>query len=174
MKVAGEALTTRNTRKVCLTRGEKKIELTIAALPPGWDKRLRTLGLFDNAPRPPMRPKERAKGIYVKNEQGKVEVEEDFRDPAYRAEMGKFNSRITAVIVAEHLSQDPAVEFETPAPAGNDPVEWRAYAEALSEEIESTQSGFTEEEINEILRIGRELGSSINLEEALNGFLPQA
>lgn len=172
MKVGGKRLATRNSQKVVLTRGEDKIELTVTALPPGWDSRIHAIGLLDDRPTPPRVPKQE-KGLYVKKANGIIEYEDNIRDPGYRAAVLKYNARLDALQLAEMLALDPTVEFETTKPTSTSLAEWQAYADGLISELEDQESGFTSAEIDQILAVGRKLEGSIDVEAGAGHFLSQ-
>jgi hypothetical protein len=176
LKIAGKTLATRNTKCVHLVRGEERYPILVCALPPGWEGKMRAIGLFNNPPKPKIAAKEKipGSGLFVKDSAGNVIYEEDRQDPVYRDAITKFSNRIQAIRLAEHLSMDPTVQFDSVKPQSTELAEWLAYGDALAQELESPEGGFTDGEIEEILNVGDKLGSSIDLTAGVGHFLPPA
>jgi hypothetical protein len=174
MRISGKALTSRNTKTIEFQRGDEKVEITVCSLPPGYESRITALGFYRDPPKPPLKAKQAASGVYVKGEKGKVEYEEDRTDAKWRAAVTLYNSRLRAMKVCEMLSLDSKIEFETAKPAENTLEAWQAYADSIWAELESTESGLTEAEIAAVIEIGEALESTIDLVAALKDFLPQA
>ena len=62
---------------------------------------------------------------------------EDEHDETFLEEWEQYHQRLAVLIVAKGLEVDPAVDFETPIPTGNN---WAEYADQLFTELE--EAGF--------------------------------
>lgn len=173
MRIGGKQLVTKNCKRVELCRGSEKFELVLTPLPPSWHERIRSLGLLEypTAPKRPMRDGEK----FIRNQNtGRVEMIEDENDPVFLAKVRDVNRRLTILKLVEHLKETPGLEFEAKEPEGNDKAAWTAYAEAIRQEVTNPQTGFNDDEIAELMNQADQLVSVVDLDAAVEDFLPTA
>lgn len=173
MRIGGKQLVTKNCKRVELCRGSEKFDLVLTPLPPSWHEKMRSFGLLDypTAPKRPMKDGEK----FVRNQNtGRVEMVEDENDPVYLGKVRDVNRRLTILKLVEHLKETPGLEFEATEPTGSDKTAWASYAEAIRQEVTSPQTGFTDDEIAELMNQADSLVSVVDLDAAVEDFLPAA
>lgn len=172
MRIGGKELVKTNTKRVQLRRGDDTFDITLCPLPPGWYERMRVIGVMDypTAPKKVVMNGERP----VKDRAtGRLLMDEDENDPKYRAAFRQVSDRVQALKLAAMLREDTSIEFSVQAPTGTVRDEWLAYADALRQELCDPKTGFTELEMAEFVGHAEGLESVIDLDEAVNDFLPE-
>lgn len=172
MKLHGKQLVLQGHKRIKLVRGSQSFELLISPLPPAWNEKMRSLGMYD-WPNPPKRPLMHRDRPVINPKTGRVEVLEDENDEGYRSKLSAFTRRNMMLRLASHLKNDPNVELDAQEPQEDTKEAWTAYADALKEEFTHPEHGFTDNEISSILEHADKLESVLDLDEAVNDFLPE-
>lgn len=171
MRLHGKQLVLSAHKRIKLVRGTESFELLLSPLPPAWNERMRSLGMYD-WPNPPKRPLMHKERPVINPKTGRVEVMEDENDEGYRRRLSEVTRRIQVLRLAAHLKNDPNVELDTEEPENDSKEAWVAYADRLKAELTHPEHGFTDNEIGEILDFADKLESVLDLDEAVNDFLP--
>jgi len=121
-------------RQVSLSRPDGSVwSFQIQPLRLGFQRRLRLLGIA-----PPSRPTRVARdshGKPLKDAQGLAVLMADEVDAEYLQAVELYQQRVAGLMLAEGLSGDPEIQFESPVPMGNSG--WDVYADALHEELDA-------------------------------------
>lgn len=171
MKLHGKQLVLQGHKRIKLVRGTDSFELLLSPLPPAWNERMRALGMYD-WPQPPRRPLMHKDRPVINPKSGRVEVVEDENDENYRKKFSELSRRNQMLRLAAHLKNDANVQMDTQEPTSNNKEEWLAYADALKNEFCHPEHGFTDNEISEILDAADKLESVLDLDAAVEDFLP--
>lgn len=169
MKIAGKPLVSIPKYPLTLHRPDGDIHLQVSPFSPGFDSRMKMLGML-SFPAPPTRPLMNGK-VPWKRSDGTVQTFVDEGDQAYIEKTNLVVERITALRVADALRGDPSVEFNSKPPSGRDKKEWERYADALVDEIHDPVSGFLSEEVLKILSTARHGRVDVDSEAAKDEFL---
>lgn len=172
MKLHGKQLVLQGHKRIKLVRGNEAFELLLSPLPPAWNEKMRTLGMYD-WPSPPKRPLMNKERPVINPKTGRVEILEDENDENYRRKLADVSRRNQMLRLAAHLKHDPNVQLESQEPQQDTKEAWTAYADALKAEFTHPEHGFTDNEINNILDCAEKLESVLDLDEAVNDFLPE-
>jgi len=173
MRINGKELLKKNQKRVKLTRGSEELEILLSPIPPGWNERMRSLGLLE-WPSPPKRPVMHNNRPVVNPKTHKVELVEDEADPEYRRKSVECGRRVQCLRLAACLKDDPQVEFEAKEPTGQSREEWEAYADRLKKEMTDPATGFTDEEVGVLLDHAESLGATvIDMDVAVDFFSPE-
>lgn len=167
MKFAGAELGV-NYETVTFKKGGKDVTLKVSALPFGWREKIEATGAID-VPAPPKYILRKPDGRPEKGTDGIVLQGRNEDDPEYVKARNASDSRRLALRLAEHLRDEPAVEFEAKPPVTKDKDAWVAYADAIYAEV--TSSGLTESEIGLILQAGNMASLDVDVEKVSEDFL---
>ncbi|MCA9081441.1 MAG: hypothetical protein KDA58_12835 [Planctomycetaceae bacterium] len=137
-----------------------QLTLQLRPLPLGFHRRLRERNIVP--PAPPLRVARDSNGRPIKDTQGHAVTLSDPHRPEYLAQLEAYHHRVAILSLAEALSDDPEIRFETLCPndAANTTAsdQWLAYADALAEELET--AGFT---AGDLIRLCQEICRLSNL-----------
>ena len=144
MRIHGRSPSNSFTRQFTLPRPDgTALTFTMRPLPLSFHRRLRDRGLIP--PQPPTRIARDSQGKPIRDEAGLAVTLADERDPQFLTALEFYHQRIAVLAVAESLSADPNITFETTPPASTatsvQDTAWATYADALYAELE--QAGFT-------------------------------
>lgn len=173
MRIRGQELVVCNTKDLRLKRGDVEFTITVAAYSPGFQERLRGLGLLDFG-KPPKKLKLDAKKRPIFNQDGTPYFEDQVDDPNYVAQRNKAVARWQALRVAEALRKSEDLEFDAKQPEGFDKDAWATYADHLAAELCDPERGFTDAEITTILDVADKLEGGLNPMAAVDDFLPES
>jgi hypothetical protein len=152
-------------QSVCtIERGDKSLDLIICSPTPGYFDKLRAVGLYENL-KAPSRPKRDALGKVIKIN-GNVVIEDDENDSDYLASLALQYKRTCAMQFKDVLRTDPTIEFDPEPAVTASAEEWRAYADALVDDLYNS-SGITEQEVSAIITTAKKLANSLSIDEAL-------
>lgn len=119
--------------------------VTLRPLPIGFHRRLKERGLV-----PPSAPRRAARdsaGRVLRDDAGLAVLTEDDATPAHLAAVDRYQERLAALMIAESLGDETALE--TPAPE-SDVGDWPAYADAVLAEL--SEAGVTPGELAALCR----------------------
>lgn len=169
MKIAGKALVKRNKAEVTVVRGEDRFEMIITSLPVGWHDMVLSQRLIQ--PVAPEKFVTDASGQVIRNANKTVQTKPDFADPKFRRKSDIWQGRYNSLGVCDLLREDETVVWESVPPdeKTGSPEEWEAFADGIT--VELNAAGFTDTDVEQILGLGREISSSVNIEGALKRFL---
>lgn len=137
MKIAGCTNAGLERVRVRLPRRDGRgAELTLQALPLGFSRRLRGLGVVP--PVAPLKVARDAQGKPLRHADGLAVVSADEQEPGYRAALEEYHQRVSVLAIVEALKGDPNVVFET---VPGSPPDWCAYTDGVFAEME--QAGWT-------------------------------
>jgi len=154
-----------NKKTTIMRRGDMEIPLTIVAMSTDFMLRYRDkLGVL-------ARPKVsqtyvREDGKLVRDELGQPITKDG---PEGAALWREWNEKYTALALVDVLRESPGLAWDTKAPESEDTQEWNAYATALHKEI-VVDGGFTQKEIDTILKMADDLECQIDVDKALDSF----
>lgn len=169
MKIAGKALVKRTKAEVTVVRGDDRFEMVITSLPVGWHDMVVSRRLIQ--PVPPEKFVMDASGQLVRNANKTVQTKPDYTDPEFRRKSDVWQCRYNSLAVCDLLREDETVAWESAPPdeKSGSPEEWEAFADGIT--LELNAAGFTDTDVQQILTLGQEIASSVNIEGALKRFL---
>ena len=167
MKIGGEKVTGINVKTVKFYRGQK--EYTLKVCPPSMGL-AESIAPYLTSPTPPTKPMIKANGLPAVGADGKVIQEADMDDPGFQAAMLQVYKRKLAVELKDALREDAEVTVQTVEPEVFSKDSFTEYADSLWAEI--VEAGFTEAELTHILEASQELALVVNVDDAVDGFLP--
>ncbi len=169
MKIGGKALVSRSKEKVVLVRGADRFEMVITSLPVGWHDVVTTQRLIQ--PVPPDKFVTDKDGNYIRMANKTVQSKPDLQDPVYREKIDVWQRRYNSLAICDLLREDETVTWDVVPPDAKSAsgAEWEAFADRLTDELNA--AGFTDTDVEQILMLGQEISSSVDVEGALKRFL---
>ena len=169
MKIAGKALVKRSKATVSVVRGDDQFEMVITSLPVGWHDIVVSRRLIQ--PVAPDKFVTDASGQLVRNANKTVQSKPDFNDPEFRRKFDLWQCRYNSLAVCDLLREDETVVWDSVPPDEKTGATeaWEAFADGIT--LELNAAGFTDSDVQQILSLGQEISSSVNVEGALKRFL---
>lgn len=171
MKLKGKKLSGGKSKTLSVTLDGEAVELLLKAVPPGFNERIKSYGLFQIPPRP-QRAKKFDNGV-EQRVNGQPVMVDDKESPAWQEYEAALNSAVNrrlALTLAQGL-RESVLTFEAEQPAGNEPEAWAAYADALVKELFDPEAGLTDREIVYLADEIESLDNRFDLEERAKDFL---
>lgn len=168
MRIGGKGQSQRAVKRVVIPRPEGPLEVTIQALPLGFEDQVLA---WLPRPRPPKKYAEKA-GRVLKDKDGHNVVEEDWQDPEFQARLRRVGTLQGIAFVHEALRADKGVAWDTPEPPNGENRE--AFYAAVCDELRAWNftSGDVRFLIEQILSLGNTKVEDV--ERAREGFSSEA
>ncbi len=138
MRMAGKKIRDRYSRRVQLPRPDGSFwEFALSPLRLGFHRTLHERGIV--APPVPTKISRDSSGKPLRDAEGLAIIQPDENDSQYLEAVEVYHQRVALIVLWEGLQADDRIEFETPAPEGNQG--WDLFADQLHTELE--QAGWT-------------------------------